>query len=86
MWMTSGFYLERPDFLSSVVFGTRRGTKAAERLPTYAERRSRGATPPRPSFPRGEVQQRHATPTSGSRGCSARRPVLIWTNSEPGAG
>ena len=83
---TEGFYLERPDFLSSVAFWYQTGVpKAWEKLPPFAERRVpwqlthlvrafRDAQTTGPAKVRVE--------TTGMFGA---RPMLGWTNTEVGA-
>jgi hypothetical protein len=81
-----GFYLERPDFISSVVFWYQVGEpKRFASLPPYSERCV-------PWQSQHLVKGFRAAKVSGSArvrvettGMFGARPVLSWTNSEPGA-
>ena len=83
---TEGFYLERPDFLNSVAFWYQTGEpKPFGRLPPYPERRvpwQRHLLVP--LFRQAQVSG--ATPARvETTGLFGARPVLGWTNTEPGA-
>ena len=81
-----GFYLERPDFLSSVAFWYQAGEPAPfPALPTYRERRI-------PWREQHLVRSFLEAKTSGqakvqveTTGMFGARPVLSWTNTEAGA-
>ena len=84
---TEGFYIERPDFINSVAFWYQVGEpKAFGGIPGFPQR----AVP---------WQQQHlvrafkkitasgeAKPEVSFAGMFGARPVVMWTNSEPGAG
>jgi hypothetical protein len=81
-----GFYLERPDFLNSVAFWYQTGEpKRFATLPPYPQR-----CPPWKNFQLVKAfRQVQATGTAKVRvettGMFGARPVLGWTNSQPGA-
>lgn len=83
---TEGFYVERPDFINSVAFWYQVGNpKPAGAIPGYPER----AVPWQPhhlvrAFKRLHVS--NSTPPSVQfAGMFGARPVVVWTNREPGA-
>ena len=83
---TEGFYVERPDFINSVAFWYQSGEpKPFGKLPGYPER----AVPWRQQhLARGFKQLRasgDAKPEVTFAGMFGARPVVIWTNTEPGA-
>jgi hypothetical protein len=83
---TEGFYVERPDFLSSVAFWYQTGEpKRFGSLPPFSERRvpwqnHHLVTKFRDAATTGSAKVRVET-----TGMFGARPVLSWTNSEPGA-
>jgi D-arabinan exo alpha-(1,3)/(1,5)-arabinofuranosidase (non-reducing end) len=81
-----GFYIERPDFLSSVAFWYQTGTpRAAEKMPSYPERR----VPWRVSHLVKAFRKAQAAGGPGPRvtteGLFGARPVLAWPAASPGA-
>ncbi|MGC8641085.1 MAG: DUF2961 domain-containing protein [Isosphaeraceae bacterium] len=83
-----GFYLERPDFLSSVAFWYQTGEpKRAEPLPPWPKRR----VPWQQqllvrSFRQAQVSRKELVkPTVQAQGLFGARPVLYWGNGDPGA-
>jgi hypothetical protein len=81
-----GFFIERPDFINSVAFWYQTGEpKLIGQLPPYPERRV-------PWLQHHLVRAfRHAQATGPAKpevtfaGMFGARPVLAWTNTEPGA-
>ncbi|MEW6071710.1 MAG: DUF2961 domain-containing protein [Planctomycetota bacterium] len=81
-----GFYLERPDFFSSVAFWYQRGEPApAEPLPPWAERRVPWEVHPLVRAFRKAVVSGGPAVRVDTQGFFGARPVLAWPNEAAGA-
>ncbi len=81
-----GFFLERPDFISSVAFWYQTGEpKPSEPLADYARRRVPWE---RMHLVRKFTEAKASNavrPHVGFAGMFGARPILVWTNTQPGA-
>jgi hypothetical protein len=83
---TDGFFIERPDFISSVAFWYQLGEpKAFGDLPPFAERCVPWQTTHLVSVFREAKVSRGAKPLVAFSGMMGARPVLRWPNTEAGA-
>jgi hypothetical protein len=81
-----GFYLERPDFINSVAFWYQTGEpKRFGALPSYPERCVPWQTHHLVQAFRQAKVSGHTKVRVETSGMFGARPVLSWTNSEPGA-
>ncbi|HZR20283.1 MAG TPA: DUF2961 domain-containing protein [Verrucomicrobiae bacterium] len=81
-----GFYLERPDFISSVAFWYQLGEpKRFAHLPPYPERAAPWSTYHLVSALRQAQVTGKTKPRVDFAGMFGARPVVVWSNSTPGS-